>query len=100
MQTITIFQQNGSGRSKIAGINKFGDKQFNLNIVNIDEQLPLLIDDTSAYLPQTIDADLVLDFLKHQDLSDDLSILCEKLNIPIIASGKKITTGKAICPPT
>ncbi len=100
MQTITIFQQNGSGKSKIAGINKFGDKQFNLNIVNIDEQLPLLIDDTSAYLPQTIDADLVLDFLKHQDLSDDLSILCEKLNIPIIASGKKITTGKAICPPT
>lgn len=100
MQTITIFQQNGSGRSKIAGINKFGDKQFNLNIVNIDEQLPPLIDDTSAYLPQTIDADLVLDFLKHQDLSDDLSVLCEKLNIPIIASGKKITTGKAICPPT
>ena len=41
-----------------------------------------------------------LDFLKHRDLSDDLSTLCKKLNIPLIASGKKITTGEAVCPPT
>jgi hypothetical protein len=41
-----------------------------------------------------------MDFLKHRDLSEDLSILCDKLNIPVIASGKKLTRGKAICPPT
>lgn len=100
MQTIVIFQQNGSGQAKIAGINAFGDKQFKLDIINIDQALPLLIEDSSEYLPDTIEADLVLDFLKHQDLSDDLSLLCEKLNIPIIASGRKVTVGKAICPPT
>jgi len=100
MQTIVVFQQNGSGKSKIEGINQFGDKNFIVNIINIAGDLPALIDDSSDYLPETIEADLVLDYLKHQDLSDDLSLLCEKLNIPMIASGKKITTGKAICPRT
>ena len=100
MQKIVVFQQNGSGKSKVDGINKFGNKKFIVTTFDIDEFLPPIIDDTSSYLPETIDADLVLDFLKHRDLSDDLSVLCKKLDIPVIASGKKITTGEAICPPT
>ncbi len=100
MQKILIFQQNGSGQSKVEGINKFGDKQFKVDTIDIDGPLPEFIDDTSEYIPDIIDADLVLDYLKHRDLSDDLSVLCEKLQIPVIASGKKIITGKAICPPT
>jgi hypothetical protein len=100
MQKIIVFQQNGSGQTKIDGINQFGDTQFIVETFDIDGPLPELIDDTSDFLPEKIEADLVLDYLKHRDLSDDLSVLCEKLNIPVIASGKKITTGKAICPPT
>ena len=100
MQRILVFQQNGSGKSKIEGINKFGEKQFVIHTYDIDEPLPPVIDDTSQYLPETIDADVVLDFLKHRDLSEDLSILCKKLNIPVVASGKKIIVGEAICPPT
>jgi thymidylate synthase len=100
MQKITVFQQNGSGKSKIEGINQFGGKQFFITTFDIDDALPLVLDDTSEYLPENIDADIVLDFLKHRDLSDDLSLLCEKLDIPVIASGKKITTGQAICTPT
>lgn len=100
MQKIMVFQQNGSGKSKIEGINRFGDRQFRITTFDIDEQLPIVIDDTSLYLPDAIDADIVLDFLKHRDISDDLSILCQKLDIPVIASGKKITTGNAICSPT
>ncbi|MBU3951031.1 MAG: DUF166 domain-containing protein [Proteobacteria bacterium] len=100
MQKIVVFQQNGSGKSKIEGINRFGDKRFNIQIIEINGPLPSLIEDTSAYLPETLDADLVLDYLKHQDLSDDLSLLCEKLKIPMISSGKKISCGKAICPRT
>lgn len=99
MQKIIVFQQNGSGKSKIEGIHKFGEKKFIIDTYDIDEPLPLVIDDTTPYLPDTIDADVVLDFLKHRDLSDDLSALCKKLNIPVVASGKKITTGEAICPP-
>ncbi len=100
MQKIMVFQQNKSGKSKIDGINKFGGKQFLITTFDIDEPLPLVLDDTSEYLPKKIDADIVLDFLKHRDLSDDLSLLCEKLDIPVVASGKKITTGQAICTPT
>jgi len=66
MQKIMVFQQNGSGKSKIDGINKFGKKQFIITTFDIDEPLPLVIDDTSQYLPDEIDADVVLDFLKHR----------------------------------
>lgn len=100
MQTILVFQQKGSGTSKIEGINRFGDKKFIVKIWDVDQDLPPFIDDSSVYLPQTLEADLVLDFLKHKDLSEDLSLLCEKFKIPMIASGKKIRSGKAICPPT
>lgn len=100
MQTIVIFQQNGSGESKVAGINQFGEKNFTLKLYNIEADLPPLIDDSSQYLPGTIEADLVLDFLRHRDLSEDLSLLCDRLDIPMIASGRKIRSGNAICPPT
>ncbi|MCG8640943.1 MAG: DUF166 domain-containing protein [Desulfobacterales bacterium] len=100
MQKIVVFQQNGTGRTKVDGMNRFGDKQFRIETVDIDEPLPEFIDDTSRYIPDTLDADLVLDYLKHRDLSDDLSLLCDRLGIPVIASGKKIATGNAICPPT
>jgi hypothetical protein len=100
MQKIMVFQQNGSGTNKIDGINRFGAKKFVLEIFDIDESLPPVLDDTSAYLPEKIEADLVLDYLIHRDLSDDLSKLCSKLGIPVVASGKKILAGNAICPPT
>ena len=100
MQKIIVFQQKGSGQSKIDGIETFGEHQFIIETYDIDEDLPDIIDDSSEYLPKTIDADLVLDFLKHHDLSADLAVLCRQLDIPVIMSGKKITTGEAICPPT
>ena len=34
-------------------------------------------------------ADLVLDFLKHPDLSNDLIAMCGERKIPVVASGKK-----------
>ena len=99
-QKILIFQQNGSGEQKIAGVKKYGEEQFELEVFSIDEVLPPVIDDTSEYIPSDISCDLVLDFLKHQDLSHDLAALCAEKKIPIISSGKK-TTGKwAKTPPT
>jgi thymidylate synthase len=88
-QRILVFQQNGSGEKKIKGIKKFGGDLFRLDIVSIDQPLPPLLEDTGPYLPNSIEADLVLDFLKHPDLSHDLALVCRKLDIPIVASGKK-----------
>jgi hypothetical protein len=100
MQKIVIVQQNGSGERKAQGITRLGKDRFDVKVIDIQSDLPELIDDGSEYLPDTIDADLVLNFLKHPDLSEDLAALCSKLNIPIVSSGKKIALEEAICPPT
>lgn len=100
MQRVTVFQQQGSGERKIEAVRKYGSKEIRLDIVSIDEELPDIIDDSSAYLPGDLDTDLVLDFLKHRDLSLDLAALCAAKQIPIIASGKKIPVKWVLTPPT
>lgn len=99
-QRLVIFQQKESGKLKIDGLRKYGAEYFDMTIVNIDDELPLVLDDTSDYLPETLDCDLVLDFFKHNDLSTDLADLCKKMNIPVIGSGKKLPGKGAITPPT
>ncbi len=100
IQKIVVFQQNGSAMSKIAGIKRFGGNRFNLEVINVEDTLPHIIEDSTSYLPDKIDADLVLDYLKHPDLSTDLSRLCQKNGIPVVASGRKITEGDVFTPST
>jgi hypothetical protein len=99
-QKIIVFQQNGSGESKVKGIRKYGKKLFTLELVSIDLPLPPILDDTEQYLPPDIRADLVLDFFKHPDLSHDLALACQQKKIPLIASGKKLRVKWALTPPT
>ena len=99
-EKILVFQQNGSGESEIQGIRKYGKDRFIIETVSIDETLPPILADTRDYLPSNIQADLILDFLKHPDLSHDLAIVCRARNIPIVASGKKLRIKGALTPPT
>jgi hypothetical protein len=99
-QRLMVFQQNGSGEQKIAGLRKYGAELFEITVFNIDEVLPPVLDNTSAYLPKDIACDLVLDFLRHNDLSLDLAVLYAQKDIPVIASGKKVTCKGLITPPT
>ena len=99
-ERILVFQQNSSGESKVQGIRKYGKDRFIIETVSIDETLPPILDDTRDYLPSNIQADLILDFLKHPDLSHDLAIVCRARNIPIVASGKKLRVKGALTPPT
>jgi hypothetical protein len=99
-QRLMIFQQNGSGKLKIEGLRKYGREFYELDIVDIDEALPPVLDDTSEYLPSDIDCDLVLDFLRHDDLSTDLAAMCVKKKIPLVASGKKTRGAGVMTPPT
>ena len=100
MQKIIVFQQNKSGEKKIAGIEKYGKNLFDIERISIDAYLPPVIDDTREYLPDSIQADLVLDFLQHPDLSHDLGVLCSRNNIPVVASGKKLRIEGVHTPPT
>lgn len=96
---IAVFQQGGRGVSKVEGIRRFGGDRFDITLTTIDQPLPPVVDDASEYLPAAIDADLVLDFLQHPDLSHDLALLCKQLAIPIVASGKKTTVPGTHTPP-
>ena len=40
-QRIMVFQQNGSGERKISGLREYGGDLLELEIVDIDEVLPL-----------------------------------------------------------
>ena len=89
-QKILVLQQNGSGEKKIKGIEQYAQDLVHLKILSIDKALPTVIDDTAPYLPTDFQADLVLDFLRHPDLSHDLSLMCQRKKVPVVASGKKI----------
>ena len=97
---ILVFQQEGRGQTKIAGIKTYGGDDFQIDMISIDIPLPPVIDDAREFLPKDIEADLVLDFLKHPDLSYDLAKLCARKGIPVVASGKKIHETGVISPPT
>jgi thymidylate synthase len=97
---VMVLQQNRKAESKIAGIYEYGQGRFLLDVISIDAVLPPVIDDASAYLPEDISSDLVLDFLSHPDLSCDLAEICEQKKIPIIASGKKNRNKWVVNPPT
>ena len=99
-QKILVFQQNGSGEKKIEGIRRYGDNRFLLEVISIDDSLPTIIDDTTSYIPRNFQADLVLDYLKHPDLSYDLAVVCRDKDIPVVASGKKLRVKGVLTPPT
>lgn len=99
-QKIVVFQQNNSGENKVKGITRLGGDLFNIEVFAIDQALPLLIDNTGPFLPEDIQGDLVLDFLRHPDLSHDLALICHRRGIPVVASGKKFRVKGALTPPT
>ena len=99
-QKILVFQQNKRGESKIQGILQYGEGLFELETISIDESLPYIVDDATEYLPENFQADMVLDFFSHQDLSYDLAVICRDRNIPVIASGKRLRVKGVITPPT
>jgi hypothetical protein len=100
IQNILVFQQNGSGIKKIEGLKLYGYNHFSIDVVSIDADLPTVIDDTKEYIPRNIEADLVLDYLKHPDLSYDLAMVCRDNKIPVVASGKKFRVKGVFTPPT
>jgi hypothetical protein len=99
-QTIWVYYQDTRGLGKAEGIRRLGGDAFDLKVISIDAALPEFIEETDPYLPDPEGADLVLDYLLHPDLSYALAEKCERLGVPVIASGKKQPLAKAITPRT
>ncbi|HUU04180.1 MAG TPA: DUF166 family (seleno)protein DfsP [Myxococcota bacterium] len=100
MQRIIVFQQHGSGEYKTKALAEYGRELRIVELVSIDEELPVVIDDPGRWLPAKLDADLVIDHLLHPDLSDELARICRAQSIPLIASGRKGVSGSVFAPPT
>lgn len=100
MQRIIVFQQHGSGEYKTSALVECDSELRIVEVVSIDQELPQVIDDPARYLPGRLEADLVIDHLQHPDLSDELSRICRKLSIPLIAAGRRTVPGQVFAPPT
>ncbi len=95
-QQIVIFEEDGSGDFKIAGIEVYGRNICISRVFNLEGPFPVLMDEPEEYISRVPDADLCLDFLRHPDLSQYLVEICSKKSIPVIASGQHIPG--AVCP--
>ncbi len=85
---VIVFQQLGSGEMKIEGVKRFGENILIRQVVSIDDALPEFVENPEDFISSDFTADLVLNFLKHPDLSDYLVEVCEKKKIPIVTTGK------------
>ncbi len=90
---ISVVQEGDAGARKISGLKTYGHHLELVEIITVPTGLPPLVDDPEAYLPARFAGDLVLSFLKHPDLLDYLAALCEKQQIPLVASGRKCRYG-------
>lgn len=95
-QQIIIFEEDGSGDYKVAGIEVYGINIRIKRVFNLKGPFPLLIDEPEEYINGIPDADLCLDFLRHPDLSQHLVELCKTKSTPVIVSGQHIPG--AVCP--
>ncbi len=95
-QEIVVFEERGSGDYKIAGISVYGKDIEIVKVFDIKGILPPIIDEPEEYICQDFKGDLVLNFLKHPDLSEYLVKICNSKGVPVIASGQHIPG--AICP--
>lgn len=100
MQRIIVVQQSGSGEAKIVALRQRGRDLDIRSVISIDDPLPQLVDDPEIYLPDDLDADLVLSFLKHPDLAHELALRCRREGVPLVASGRRIPVDGVITPPT
>lgn len=95
---VIVFQRGKEGEKKISGILKHAQDINIKKIITIKEPLPQIIDEPREYISGDFEADLILDYLYHQDLTDFLAGIAQKKGIPLIVSGRKALG--AIMPPT
>ncbi|OQX19685.1 MAG: hypothetical protein BWK76_03750 [Desulfobulbaceae bacterium A2] len=93
---IVVYEQRGSARQKIAGVERYGQGIVIGRIVSLDVSLPDFIEEPAEYLADDIDADLVLNYLRHPDLSQYLVELCSRRGVAVLAPGKH--HAGALCP--
>lgn len=86
---LIVFQQTGSAETKVKGIVRYGHDIKIKETISIDESFGEIIENPEDYIPSNFEGDLVLNFLKHPDLSDYLVTMCVDRQIPVVTTGKQ-----------
>jgi len=86
---IVVFQQQGSGEKKITGVLDYGKEIEISRIISIDQHLPDFIEDPDEFIDDDFSGDLVLNYLKHPDLVEQLIKICKEKGIAVVSPGKK-----------
>lgn len=90
---ISVIQEGDAGALKISGITRYGQHLEIVEVLTVPSNLPSLVDSPEAYVPDHFAGDVVLSFIKHPDLLDQLAAVCERRQIPLIASGRTCRYG-------
>ena len=94
---IALFEESGCAKRKIEGIKKYAPEILISPIINLPAiSQDIVIDEPEEFLREDFNADMVLNYIKHPDLSYFLVQICNKKGIPVVASGQKLKG--AICP--
>lgn len=90
---ISVIQEGESGAAKVSGLREYGHDIEIVEVITLPTDLPPLVDDPEAYIPERFVGELVLSFVKHPDLLDHIASMCERQQIPLVASGRKCRYG-------
>jgi hypothetical protein len=93
---LVVFEEAGSGKYRVAGIEVYGRNITIERVYDIPSGLSGIIDEPEEFIPDDFEGDLILNFLRHPDLSEYLVKICKTMGLPVIASGQHIPG--AICP--
>jgi hypothetical protein len=100
LQRIVVFQQSERAAAKIRWIGEHGRGMRIERVLDLPVDLPAVIDEPEVFLPERLNADLVLDYLKHPDLTHALALACKTEGIPVVASGRRVPVEGLFSPPT
>ncbi len=100
MQRIMVIQRGNAAQSKVDWIRKQARDIIITKVLTLKSDLPEVIDDPSGYLPAVIEAELLLDYTRHIDLTIELVRRCHEKGCVVVASGSKARRHGLFAPAT
>lgn len=86
---IALFQRGDKGGHILEGLKAHG-KDMDIEVFSVPEALPQIIDSPEEFIKEDFEADLILDYLYHNDLSEHLAGVAEGKKVPMILPGRKV----------
>ncbi|OCC15693.1 hypothetical protein DBT_1044 [Dissulfuribacter thermophilus] len=87
---VIVFEERGSGRRKIQGIETYGKGIQIIDVIDVGGPFPEFVEEPEDLVQGDFSVDLCLNFVKHPDISQYIVDLYTEKGIPVVASGQKV----------